>query len=220
VATKKITDLILRSDFDGTCNVPVDDTTHSWRVTGSEIRDYILNEAVRNALAPAGAVITYAGSSAPSGWLICDGSAVSRSTYSDLFSAIGTTYGIGDGSSTFNVPDCRGVFVRGAGTQTISAISYSGTLGAKQGDTLQGHKHSLTDPTHTHSAAGEPSARQTGANTGWGIAAGATAGTAGVQAASTGVTVQSPTTDTVNGTPRTGSETRPANISLNYIIKT
>ena len=54
---------------------------------------------------PAGVVQAYAGSSAPAGWLICDGSAVSRSVYSQLFSAIGTTYGSGNGSTTFNLPD-------------------------------------------------------------------------------------------------------------------
>ena len=62
---------------------------------------------------PAGAVQSFAMSTAPSGWLDCDGSAVSRTTYSNLFSAIGTTFGTGDGSTTFNVPDLRGEFIRG-----------------------------------------------------------------------------------------------------------
>jgi microcystin-dependent protein len=53
-------------------------------------------------------VLDYAGSSAPTGWLLCYGQAVSRSTYSALFTAISTTYGVGDGSTTFNLPDCRG----------------------------------------------------------------------------------------------------------------
>jgi microcystin-dependent protein len=57
---------------------------------------------------PIGAIADYAGSSAPSGWLLCYGQAVSRTTYASLFSAISTTYGTGDGSTTFNVPDCRG----------------------------------------------------------------------------------------------------------------
>ena len=57
---------------------------------------------------PPGAVIPYAGKSAPYGWLICDGSAVSRTTYADLFEVIGTTFGSGDGSTTFNLPDLRG----------------------------------------------------------------------------------------------------------------
>ena len=57
---------------------------------------------------PAGILVQFAGSTAPDGWLICDGSAVSRTTYSSLFDAIATTYGLGDGSSTFNLPDLRG----------------------------------------------------------------------------------------------------------------
>ena len=62
---------------------------------------------------PAGAVIPFAMDAAPSGYLECSGAAVSRSTYSALFSAIGTTYGAGDGSSTFNLPNLRGEFIRG-----------------------------------------------------------------------------------------------------------
>lgn len=57
---------------------------------------------------PVGTIAPYAGTTSPSGWLICDGSAVSRSTYALLFSITGTTYGAGDGSSTFNLPDLRG----------------------------------------------------------------------------------------------------------------
>ena len=62
---------------------------------------------------PSGMVAPFAQTSVPSGWLACNGAAVSRSTYSDLFSAIGTVYGAGDGSSTFNVPELRGEFIRG-----------------------------------------------------------------------------------------------------------
>src|SRR5262245_45971339 len=57
---------------------------------------------------PIGAVIDYAGASAPSKWLLCYGQAVSRTTYAALFDVLSTTYGVGDGSSTFNVPDLRG----------------------------------------------------------------------------------------------------------------
>lgn len=55
---------------------------------------------------------------APDGWLICDGSQISRTTYSDLFSVIGTTFGSGDGSTTFTLPDLRAAFVRGAGSKS------------------------------------------------------------------------------------------------------
>jgi microcystin-dependent protein len=57
---------------------------------------------------PSGAMVDFAGATAPTGWLLCDGAAVSRTTYAGLFTAIGTAYGAGDGSTTFNVPDLRG----------------------------------------------------------------------------------------------------------------
>ncbi|MGB0430510.1 MAG: phage tail protein [Bacteroidia bacterium] len=63
--------------------------------------------------APAGTVMAYAGSTIPSGWLECNGDDISRTTYSDLFAAIGTAWGYGDQSTTFNIPDMRGVFLRG-----------------------------------------------------------------------------------------------------------
>lgn len=63
-----------------------------------------------------GMVIAYAGSTSPSGWLLCDGSAVSRETYAALFAVIGTTYGTGDGSTTFNVPNLVDKFVEGSAT--------------------------------------------------------------------------------------------------------
>lgn len=66
---------------------------------------------------PSGVSVPFAGSSVPSGWLLCDGSAVSRSAYPSLFAAIGTTYGVGDGSTTFNLPDSRGRVVAGLDTQ-------------------------------------------------------------------------------------------------------
>lgn len=75
---------------------------------------------------PIGGLMPFAGSSAPSGWLFCDGSAVSRTTYSDLFTVIGTTYGSGDGSTTFNVPDLRGRIPMGAGTGTGGGDSGTG----------------------------------------------------------------------------------------------
>lgn len=65
---------------------------------------------------------------APDGWLICDGSQVSRTTYSDLFSVIGTTFGSGDGSTTFTLPDLRAAFVRGAGSKN----GYSAVFGQIQ----------------------------------------------------------------------------------------
>lgn len=88
-----------------------------------------------------GTVKMYGVATAPANWLLCDGTAVSRTTYADLFAAIGTTFGVGDGSTTFNVPDFRGIFPRGIGSQTISAITYTGVLGTVAGDQMQGHLH-------------------------------------------------------------------------------
>jgi microcystin-dependent protein len=79
---------------------------------------------------PPGAIIDYAGSSAPTGWLECDGSAVSRTTYADLFSAVSTTWGAGDGSTTFNIPDFRGRARIGKGTGVVTeAVTASSSNG-------------------------------------------------------------------------------------------
>jgi microcystin-dependent protein len=72
-----------------------------------------------------GIIFPYAGSSAPTGFLLCDGSAVSRTTYADLYALIGTTYGAGNGSTTFNVPDLRGSVIVGAG-QRVRTMVFNG----------------------------------------------------------------------------------------------
>ena len=77
---------------------------------------------------PPGAGSLYFGAVAPTGWLFCDGSAVSRTTYAALFTAIGTTFGIGDNSTTFNLPDFRGRLMMGAGTGARSGESGSGVI--------------------------------------------------------------------------------------------
>jgi hypothetical protein len=89
---------------------------------------------------PAGAVMPFAMNSAPAGWLAADGSNVNRTTYAALFSAIGTTYGVGDGSTTFALPDLRGYFVRGSGTNADGTAA--GTFGTKQADEFKAHTHS------------------------------------------------------------------------------
>jgi len=81
---------------------------------------------------PSGGIIPFAGTSAPTGFLMCDGSAVSRTTYAALYSIIGTTYGSGDGSTTFNLPDMRGAFPRGAVPSGLNAITGSGTAASDQ----------------------------------------------------------------------------------------
>lgn len=75
---------------------------------GKSIKDVYGRSAI-----PAGTVSAFAGATAPAGYLLCDGGAISRAIYSDLYATIGTTYGTGDGSTTFNIPDLRGEFIRG-----------------------------------------------------------------------------------------------------------
>lgn len=85
----------------------------------------------------AGTIIPYGGSSAPTGFVLCDGSALSRTTYSTLFGVIGTTFGSGDGSTTFNVPDLRGRVVAGADNMGGTAANrLTSTTMSPDGDTV------------------------------------------------------------------------------------
>tara|TARA_Y100001963_G_scaffold72027_1_gene100110 strand:- start:2521 stop:3729 length:1209 start_codon:yes stop_codon:yes gene_type:complete len=109
---------------------------------------------------PTGAIVPFGGSSAPTGFLLCSGQAVSRSTYSALFGVISTTYGAGDESSTFNIPDLRGRVVAGQDDMGgSSADRLTGLTGGVDGDTLAAtggaETHVLTTAqlaTHTHGA--------------------------------------------------------------------
>lgn len=78
-------------------------------------------------LVPAGAITQFAGVSAPAGWLLCNGQAISRTTYADLFAVIGTTYGTGDGSTTFNLPDLRDKFPIGKNAGALGSTGGSST---------------------------------------------------------------------------------------------
>jgi len=150
---------------------------------------------------PPGAMVSYGGSTAPTGWLLCDGSSLLRTgIYADLFAAIGTTYGSVD-ETHFNIPDRRGIFARGAGTSEklvdANGNPFAGVLGTYQNDKIQGHKHTL------------------GAwATEFFVPAGETYGSY-MQPTDTG----NPKNDGTNGTPRTGTETNPANLGVNFIIK-
>lgn len=87
-----------------------------------------------------GSILFHAGYGVPEGTLYCDGSAISRTTYSALFTAISTIYGAGDGSTTFNIPDLRGYFIRGAGGAN------SGAVGTAQGDAIRNIHGSWSAP--------------------------------------------------------------------------
>lgn len=86
--------------------------------TQKATKAYVDAKAGTTFLVPTGAILPYGGSSAPSNFLLCDGTAVSRSTYATLFGVIGSTYGTGDGSTTFNLPDLRSSFPLGKGQKT------------------------------------------------------------------------------------------------------
>ena len=88
---------------------------------------------------PSGAVSAFAMNSAPTGWLKANGSAISRTTYASLFAAIGTTFGVGDGSTTFNIPDLRGEFVRG--WDDSRGIDSGRAFGSAQADDFKSHTH-------------------------------------------------------------------------------
>jgi hypothetical protein len=158
---------------------------------------------------PVGSMTMYAGASAPTGWLLCDGSAVSRTTYSDLYTAISTTWGIGNGSTTFNLPDMREASPYGAGTwasvtgTTHGAITAhdARALAAFADDQGQGHIHPQRDYT-----------------TGTG---GRSINPLGYSATYVGLSpaTDTPITDGTNGTPRMGTVTRGKTIGVNFIIK-
>lgn len=143
---------------------------------------------------PAGVISSFAGTTPPSGYLFCDGAAVSRSTYAALFAAISTTWGNGDGSTTFNLPDLRNMFLRGSGTSSVSTYEADGV-----------GPLTINDPGHSHFG----QSAFTGFNSiiGGGVNQFSPQIQTGV--ATTGITI----TNTI-------SETRPKNRRVLYIIKT
>ncbi len=171
-----------------------------------------------DATIPPGTIVAYGGTVAPSGWTICNGNIISRTTNASLFAAIGTNYGNGDGSTTFHLPDFRGRFLRGldggigrdpdASSRAVSnAGGNSGNaVGSLQTDAFQGHWHQLKD-------------NGTGGQFGnSGITSGG-APTAAVLNLGTPAIASTLQTDGANGTPRAAPETRPINVYVNYIIK-
>lgn len=108
---------------------------------------------------PVGSVLDFCGTTAPDGWVLAYGQAVSRTTYAALFAVLGTLYGAGDGSTTFNLPDCRGRALIGqdnmggaAAGRVTSASGITATSIAATGgnQSTQAHNHGINDPGHFH----------------------------------------------------------------------
>jgi len=180
-----------------------------------------LATSTQQALLPAGAIMPFAMNSAPSGWLAANGSTPSRTTYADLFAAIGTTYGAGDGRTTFLLPDLRGYFVRGSGTNSADGTA-SGTFGQRQRDAVGPHTHSGTsdgmdrNKSHSHTIKG------TGLGQGGGgsnpVFSSNYMGDNGTSIYATDIDhLHTFTSSSQN--PAYTTETRPANIALLYCIK-
>ncbi|MEX0304347.1 MAG: phage tail protein [Leisingera sp.] len=142
-------------------------------------------------VAPAGTIIAFAGGTPPPGWFECDGSTVSRTTYDKLFASIGTTYGNGNGSTNYNLPDLRGEFLRG--WDNGRGVDSGRALGSFQSDELKAHKHV-----------------QTGAS---GSGGNLTNYSAANSTSDTSTTLNNQTKNTG------GSETRPRNVAVMYCIK-
>lgn len=204
--------MTLRTDVVTTASIADD------AVTTAKIPDAAITAAklAVGAAFVAGMVMPYAGSSAPSGWLLAYGQDVSRTTYSALFSAIGTTYGSGDGSTTFTLPDLRGRVVAGQDDMgSTSANRLTNQSGGLNGDTLGAtggsETHTLTEaqlPAHSHSL-GTNGRVQVGNDNGTAYS--------GKWVSGSGSTITYSTEDT-------GSDTAHNNVQptiiLNYIIKT
>lgn len=164
-----------------------------------------------------GMMMEYGGTTAPSGWLLCDGSAISRSLYAPLFAVINTAYGAGDGSSTFNLPDRRGKFGIGVsgsyarGTSGGSLTSGSTVLTTAQ---LPPHNHNATvnDPGHFHSQQGQGNISYSGGVNG----NGATNNFSNTGSSTTGISVSIDNTGNGEGHNHTVT---PPYVASNVIIK-
>lgn len=168
-------------------------------------------------LAPVGSVMAYAGATEPVGWLFARGQAVSRADFAALFAVLGTTYGPGNGSTTFNLPDGRGRVAVGKDnmggtpanrvTAAVSGLAAT-TLGATGGDQrLQDHNHGVIDPGHAHST----STVDAGPGDGQAGFGGASSAFGQTQDAQTGITIQ----NSGGG----GSANVQPSIVLNWIIR-
>jgi microcystin-dependent protein len=165
-------------------------------------------DSINNALAintPTGSIVIWPHENPPAGYLICNGQAVSRTTYSKLFSLIGGYYGVGNGSTTFNVPDFRGLFVRGK--DNGRGLDPNRALGSYQDSDNKWHGHGVNDPGHNHG----------GVQNGTASTGRSTAVDQPPAVYSYGYTWHAATGISIQGSG--GDESRPRNIAMNYIIK-
>ncbi len=215
VNSAKITDGDVRSIDIADGNVTTADLADSAvttaKIAGGAIDYNRLAAALQQALCPPGTILAYGGDSAPAGWILCDGTALNRNTYSALFAVVGTRFGYGD-SSNFRVPDLRGRFLRGRDggvgrdddRNSRSAMNSGGAtgdaVGSVQDDQLRSHNHYYNDIYYSESG-GDSSIYNNSRGSGdtdydnepWQI---------GRYTNNTG-----------------GNETRPENANVNYIIK-
>ena len=162
---------------------------------------------------PPGFIGFHASVTTPAGWLPCDGRIISRTTYAELFAAIETLYGAGDGSTTFAIPDARGEFLRAL--DAGRGLDPARVIGSVQAAAILNHSHTatttLTDPGHRHEWGNGATTASVGGSSFSGVSL--TGGALNTAFSTTGITAV--TTVTPNG----GAENRPRNIAFPIIIK-
>jgi len=184
---------------------------------------------------PTGVIQMWPTVTAPTGFLLCTGTAVSRTTYAALFAVIGTTFGAGDGSTTFNLPDMRSLHPKGAGGviglgviagSSVVTLNTGNLPAHNHGINDPGHVHSITDPGHTHPQRQNisPSFQggAAGANVSYGSVSSNSTTRVSTDSNTTGISVQSHTTGITTqntGTGDTFSTAQPS-IGVNYIVYT
>lgn len=193
----------------GDLTLPGVPTTTNMAATKGYVDTQIAAIPAATDLTPAGTVIWTARSSAPTGYLKANGFPVSRTEFAALFAAIGTIYGAGDGSTTFNLPDLRGEFIRGwdDGRGADSGRAF----GSPQGHAFASHNHLISDPGHFHTSISSDGTASPAVND-------FTPGEFGWK------NLYENTTSSLTGIDRTqysgDTETRPRNIALLACIKT
>jgi microcystin-dependent protein len=236
----------MRIDSSGNVGIGTNSPGYKLDVNGTvNATNLLINGSNTSFLNPSGSVIAYAGSSAPSGWLMCDGSAVSRAVYAALFAVVGTTYGAGDGSTTFNLPNLVNRFSVGAGgtyalastggntsvtTSTAGSHNHTGLTGSTTLTTAQipAHNHSVTDPGHVHAIrTGGDSGYGGGVNSGVDLLAPFSFRGENSASSSTGISIQNTGggsghnhSISTDGAHTHTAATVPPYLALNYIIKT